>query len=147
MEGNNTHLKGLQRCVSVCVCVYVLIPGDKSMMSYQSPSLTHTHTHSKKCFSSSRGKQTFITGTFTCSLCKHRCDLCTHYTPTAEIPVGDPFWQTVTQNFYTFVSRKWEFWADMFDQVSALRGAHIRAAAWGAGGALADKIFWHQLIE
>ena len=47
LEGNNTHLKGLQRCVSVCMCVCV-IPGDKSVMSYRSPTLSHTHTHRKK---------------------------------------------------------------------------------------------------
>lgn len=50
LEGSNTHLKGLQGRLYVCscVCVHVVITGDKSVMCYQSPYLSCSHTHTQK---------------------------------------------------------------------------------------------------
>ena len=58
--GANRDWKAITHTFKVCKIVHLI---------------KHTHREKKKCFCSSRGKQTFIT----CSLCKHRRDLCTHY--------------------------------------------------------------------
>lgn len=92
LEGNNTHLKGSRRCKCV------VIAGDMgcdvlSACFTSTQSLSHTHRRKKKkCFSSSGGKQTFITGTLTCLLCKQRYDLCIHHAPAAQVPAcRDPY--------------------------------------------------------